>query len=252
MTAGSPLTLAVRSNARPAWAARAAASMSRSYSTSRWSATNPQAHTITPPTSPRRAQLVDHLQDVRADPRLGRATGRLPRDRPVGRLRRGPSALGHRHGGRAELVGIRVAGVDDALRQRVGGEQHPDVATRSTPSSRRAVRRGRRRGTRRRPARSPNSRCRSPAPSRRRRLGSGRGTRRSSTTSSAARAPARRWSPHRTPTAAAAATSTLGSACFMPSDTTKRPGARSSSERCRAWRWASVTSASGDTPPMAT
>ena len=47
-----------------------------------------------------------------------------------------PEPVGHRHGGRTELVGVRVAGVDDALRQRVGGEQDVDRRARSPPHRR--------------------------------------------------------------------------------------------------------------------
>ena len=56
-----------------------------------------------------------------------------------------------------------------------------------------------------------------------------------------------------TPAAASAATpaSTFGSACFSPSSTTNAPGARSSSAACSASRWASVSRASGEMPPIA-
>jgi hypothetical protein len=96
----------------------AAASMSRSYSTSRWSATKPTALTSTPRSAPawfsEAGQLVDDLQDVGAEPRLRRAAGALPGDGPVAPLAQ-TGGGGDGLGGGAQLVRVRVAGVDDAL-----------------------------------------------------------------------------------------------------------------------------------------
>ncbi len=54
------------------------ASMSRSYSTSRWSATNPHGHTSRPAPRSAAARSSITVQDVGPEPRLGRAAGRLP------------------------------------------------------------------------------------------------------------------------------------------------------------------------------
>ena len=61
----------------------------------------------------RPGQLVDHGEDVGADPRLRRAPGGLPR-RPTTRPRRQPDGGGDGDGGGAHLGRVRVAGVEDA------------------------------------------------------------------------------------------------------------------------------------------
>ena len=171
------------------------------------------------------------------------------RDRPVGLFGQTQPV---RHGDRrrAQFVGVRVAGVDDALRQGMGGEQHPHVAPGVCPHRR-----------------SPfgevggeevdERRLGRPAVDADHRGLAGAVTASFQVLADRVRRVVRRehQPDDRVDTArcrTAAATSTFGSACFMPSDTAKRPGWRSSSERCSAWRWASVSSASGDTPPMAT
>ena len=80
-------------------------------------------------------QVVDHGQDVGADPRLRRSPGRLPGDAPPAPLGQA-HPLGYGGGGGAQLVGVRVAGGQDALGQRVGGEQHLRVGRQ--PGQRRA------------------------------------------------------------------------------------------------------------------
>ena len=83
-----------------------------------------------------------------AEPRLGCATGALPGRSPTRVVESGPAGDGG--GGGAQLVGIRIAGVDDARRQRMGGEDHLGATRASGP----AVRRPHRPGSRRAPARS--------------------------------------------------------------------------------------------------
>ena len=61
-----------------------AASMSRSYSTSRWSAVKPCGTTTTPSAAPGRGEVVDDREDVGAAPGFGRPAGALPCDAPVG------------------------------------------------------------------------------------------------------------------------------------------------------------------------
>ena len=87
-----------------------------------------------------RAELVDHLEDVGADPRLGCAACRLPGDLPVVTLG-DADRRGDRFRGGPQFVRIRVTGGDDPLRERVGGEEHPDrPPVRSRMASTRAAR----------------------------------------------------------------------------------------------------------------
>jgi hypothetical protein len=69
-------------------------------------------------------ELIEHLEHVGSEPRLGSATGALPGDLPTVAFDE-PEPVGDGLGGRAQLVGVVIAGGDDPLRERVGGEQHP-------------------------------------------------------------------------------------------------------------------------------
>ncbi len=125
MTAESPLTLAVRSKASPGLGRPGGCFDVEVVEHLQVVGDEPAGAHDHPTERTALAQVVDHREDVGADPRFGCPPGRLPGDRPVGRFVQA-QPVGHRHGGRTELIGIRVAGVDDALRQRVGGEQDVD------------------------------------------------------------------------------------------------------------------------------
>ncbi len=79
-----------------------------------------------------RREAADHVEHVRPEPRVRRAAGALPRHLPgharvplplVGQ----PGPVDDELGRTGELLGIRVAGRDDPLGQRVGGEDDRPV-----------------------------------------------------------------------------------------------------------------------------
>ena len=240
ITAGSLLTLAVRSKARPG---RCGAGRGLDV------------------------EVVQHLEVV-GDEAAGAHDDAA--DSPdAGRVRRSPAGCRARSMARASVRLIATRSTNRCLRpdrvrsatataversssgygsppsmMRCGREWAVNSTSRLDPSASRMLpgaRRGRRRGTRRRPARSPNCRCRPPARAppapvsqrcevvadRIRRV-----VRCEHQADDPSRLPARRL--RRPPPRPSA------SVCFMPSDTTNVPGARSSSDRCSASRCASV------------
>ena len=248
--AGSSLTQAVRSKARPRSAARRGPRCRGRTAPRGGRRRSRTAHTSTPSASPVGGQVVDRPRGCR-----GRATARACGRRSATPIDHQPSSSPSGRRRRAAAVarsssGYGIAGVEDPLGQRVGGEQHPGVASgiAAEPAAHR-----RRRGTRRRPARSPSSRSPATAmPSARRRPRQPvevladrerRVVRRQHQADD--RVDALRGERRRRPS------SMIGAACFRPSATSYSPRRGASSAACSARRCASVRSASGEMPPIA-
>ena len=189
-------------------------------------------------------QLVDDLQDVGAEPRLGCAPGALPGHAPVVETDRRGDELGSG----ADLRRVRVAGGEDPLRKGVRREQHARLS-----------RQGRQLGAEIGGDELDEGRFGRPAFDRAhddavwRGSGGepGRGTGRWRTPSSAAPAPTRRPRGTRSAANASTACSMNGAACLRPSTTWYRPSAALSRAACSASRCASVRWANGEMPPIA-
>ena len=123
ITAGSSLIDAVRAKARPASPATRRGVDVEVVEHLEVVGHEPLGAHQHPAGLPAGGQVADHVEHVGTAPRLGRATGRLPRQRPAGSARRGRHRPGD--GGRrlGQLVRVRVVG-QHPLGQRVGREQH--------------------------------------------------------------------------------------------------------------------------------